>query len=182
MKNIFKQVILLLAYLSSATVWCQSDLSISTQLYPTGIIPGLQLDQVIGENEAILFRIGYQFIDHRDLGVHDDEQGNGYGLTVGYKKYLHESPQKLYWAIKSDLWFNAIDWYDIEVNDNRIIGSTDITVLQPTAELGYQFLFPSDFFINPSIAFGWEWNIKTDGEPTGQGAILLIGLQLGKRF
>ena len=82
-----------------------------------------------------------------------------------------------YFSIKSDVWFNTIDW-----TTGSESGTTDITVIQPTAEIGYQFLGQSGFFISPSIAFGAEWNVSTRGEPTGQGAILLVGVQVGKRF
>lgn len=176
------RLFILLFVLINYTASAQTDLSINTQVYPTGIIPGIQVDQLIKPNQAVMFRIGYQFIDHRDLGVHANEEGNGYGFTIGYKKYSNDQANKFYWGIKSDLWFNSIDWYDIAVNDDRILGSTDITVLQPTAEIGYQFFLSPNLFISPSLAFGWEWNIKTSGEPTGQGAILLVGLQLGRRF
>jgi len=66
--------------------------------------------------------------------------------------------------------------------DQRIEGHTSITVIQPTVELGYLFILGKSLHMTPSIAFGWEWNAKTDGEPTGEGAILLLGISVGKRF
>ncbi len=59
--------------------------------------------------------------------------------------------------------------------------TSNITVIQPTIELGY--LIKKEFsHITPTIAFGYEWNVKTNGEPTGEGAILLLRIQIGKRF
>ena len=63
----------------------QKDLSINTQVYPTKIIPGLLMDHVIGSKQAQLFRFGYQFIDHRNLGIHDNEEGSVYDFTSGNK-------------------------------------------------------------------------------------------------
>ena len=57
-------------------------------------------------------------------------------------------------------------------------GETSITVLQPTAELSY-VIRKNSFYFAPSAAFGVEWNVQTDGEPTGEGAILLVGVQIG---
>ena len=176
------RLIICLLLLCAHTSYGQTDLSISTQVYPTGIIPGVQIDKFISDDKAILVRLGYQIIDHRDLGVHDDEVGNGFGFTLGFRKYFANRDNKFYFSIKNDVWFNNIDWFDDLDSGERVTGSTDITVLQPTAEVGYQFLSESGFFISPSVALGAEWNVSTRGEPTGQGAILLIGVQLGKRF
>ena len=38
------------------------------------------------------------------------------------------------------------------------------------------------FIFVPSIAFGAEINIKTEGAPVGEGAVLLLGFTFGKRF
>ncbi len=160
----------------------QTDLSISTQVYPTGVIPGIQIDHFINNDQALLLRLGYQIIDHRDLGVHDDEVGDGFGFTLGFRKYFTDRNSRFYFSIKNDVWFNTIDWVDDLDSGEQVNGTTDITVLQPTAEIGYQFLGNSGFFISPSIALGAEWNVSTRGEPTGQGAILLVGVQIGKRF
>jgi hypothetical protein len=39
-----------------------------------------------------------------------------------------------------------------------------------------------NWIFTPGIAFGVEINVKTEGEPVGEGAIILVGLMLGKRF
>ena len=176
--RLFTLFFILCAYVS----YGQTDLSISTQVYPTGVIPGIQIDHLISADKVILLRLGYQIIDHRDQGVHDNEEGDGYGFTLGFRKYLSDQSSKFYFSIKNDVWFNNLDWFDDVENGERVSGNTDITVLQPTIEIGYQFLGDSGVFISPSIAVGAEWNVSTRGAPTGQGAILLVGVQLGKRF
>ncbi len=166
----------------SQLLFGQWDAGIELQAYPTGIIPGLSIDKAISDQSAINFRIGYQSIDHRDLGVHLNEEGNGWGFSVGYKKFKDSGRSKWFGMVRSDIWFNRIDWYDQGPNDIIIEGQTDITVLQPTATVGYSWNLGSNTFLSPSLSFGWEWNIKTSGAPTGQGAILLIGVTIARRL
>ena len=169
--------LLIILFLPSRNLKAQNstDLSFEFQAYPTGLIPGIRFETGLSDQSSILFRLGYNWIRHRDLGVHEDERGDGFGFTIGYKKYF--SPERSGWglALKNDVWWNSIDW-----TDPGISGQTDITVLQPTLELSY--VMGKNVLFVPSIAFGYEWNVKTEGEPTGEGAILLIGFQFGKRF
>ena len=160
------------------------DLNFEFQAYPTGLIPGLRLEKGFAEKNAVSLRLGYQIIDHRDLAEHDDETGNGFGFSLGYKRYLSkkENYQGLFAGIRNDFWWNEIDWVTHVILENDITGTTDITVVQPTAELGYQWVSESGWALAPSIAFGMEINVKTEGEATGQGGILLLGVLLGKRF
>lgn len=158
------------------------DIGLETQFYPTGIIPGLRLATGFGERNAVHLRVGLQFIDHRDLGVHDDETGNGWGFTVGYRRYFEDAYRGWFLGLRNDIWFNDIDWTDGE-GANQQSGFTEIVVVQPTAEGGYLFV-PGDgnFTVAPSIGFGYEVNVQTEGEPTGEGAILLLGVTLGFRI
>lgn len=158
------------------------DVSFKLDVYPTGLIPAVVVDKGISEKEFIGIRFGYNWFRHRDLGVHDDERGGGFGYTIGYKRYLKTDFKGWCFGLKSDMWWNHVDWYDIGENDQRISGETDITVLQPTIESAYVWLIKNNILITPSLAFGWEWNIRTEGEPTGQGPIVLVGIKIGKRF
>ncbi len=177
-------VLLILALLLSiSSLYSQSktNISIEALAYPTGIITGVSLDKSIGMKDFIHIKLAINNFDHRDLGVHDEETGSGYGFTMGYRRFFNESHTNWRWGIKSDLWFNKVDWISRDVHANDIVGETDIVVLQPTAELSY--VFGSDnFIIAPILSFGIEWNIKTEGEPTGEGFILLVGVQLGMKF
>ena len=163
------------------TSFGQLDLSFEFQAYPTGLIPGLRLEKSIGKKSAVNARVGYQFIDHRDLGVQDDETGNGYGFTLGYKYYFKEGFRGFSLGVRNDFWFNEIDWVS-DVNGIEASGTSNITVVQPTAEAGYLIPIGENWIFTPTIAFGVEINVKTDGEPVGEGAILLVGLNFGYRF
>jgi hypothetical protein len=168
-----KHSILYLCFLLSLsfhTSQAQSHVSFEFQAYPTGLIPGFRYTKGLTDHASLLLRVGYNWIRHRDLGVHDDERGDGFGFTLGYTKHF----SKFAFSLKNDVWWNTIDWKDIPETGPEISGQTNITVLQPTLEASYSL---SERF-KPTVAFGYEWNIKTEGEETGQGPILLIGFLL----
>lgn len=180
MKDFSSILVLLLLLLLNDDSYTQSSLGLESQVYPTGIIPGLRWERNLTEKDAYHVRFGYQFIDHRDLGKHDDETGNGYGFTLGYTRQIHAK-----WALgfRSDLWWNSIDWRTGEEGSvSAVEGKSDIMVLQPTALLEFKLHECDHWIIAPSLAFGMEWNIKTDGEPTGEGPILLLGFKVMKKL
>ena len=158
------------------------NVSLEVQQYPTGTIAALQLERRLADQHAVHGRLGVQRIRHEDYGEHDDERGDGFGFSLGYRYY--RSPEQVGWSagFRTDLWWNSLDWTDnINQADERR-GETDVVVLQPTIEVGYLHLLNSEFFITPTVAFGFEINIDTDGEDTGEGPIWLLGLHLGRRF
>ncbi|MCB0625730.1 MAG: hypothetical protein KDC43_17875 [Saprospiraceae bacterium] len=171
----------LLATGQSGKSW---DLSFEFQAYPTGLLPGIRLERGFDDHHALHLRAGYNWVRHRDLGEWDDERGGGFGGTLGYRFYLGEGRQNWFFGARSDLWFNQIDWQDLDDDGNLLAeGTSDIVVLQPTAEAGYLFTFGNDSWLfAPSLGFGLEINVQTEGEEVGQGAILLLGFTLGKRF
>lgn len=150
------------------------DLGLEIQVYPTGIIPGIRLEKYLNSNASLNFRLGYQLIDHRDLGVQDNEEGSGFGASIAYRRFFNSNHKGFSLAFRTDLWFNKIDW----TNDTST-GTSNITVIQPTLMGEYAFRISEGFSITPSASFGWEWNVSTDGEPTGEGAILLLGCTFG---
>lgn len=180
--NKYILVVILTILVSSLGAQGKAELSFEFQAYPTGLIPGVRYSKKLNNNDQVLLRLGYNWFRHRDLGVHDDERGGGIGGTLGYVKYFNDSNDRWNIGLKTDVWFNEVDWRDDITGGTSIQGETSITVIQPTAELGYTFLMGEQTVLIPSIAFGFEWNVKTDGEPTGEGAILLLGIQIGKRF
>lgn len=175
---------LVIAFITSIAIGLNAQsnnyLSLELQAYPTGVIPSISYDKSLSTNSYLHLRAGMNIFDHRDLGVQDEEVGQGYGFSLGYRRFFKQEATGFRWTIKSDLWFNSVDWKS-NVDNIPAEGNTDIVVLQPTAEIAYVFM-KKGIIIAPSIAFGVEWNIQTEGEPTGEGPILLLGLQLGKVF
>lgn len=165
----------------SSILMAQTDLTFEFQAYPTGLIPGLRIEKHFKEKYAVHLRLGYNWIRHRDLGKHKDERGQGYGFTLGYKRYFKEAYKGFFLGARNDFWFNEIDWWDLDENDDRKVGLTKITVVQPTLEAGFA-MQKNQLVFTPTIAFGFEFNVKTEGEPTGEGPVLLLGFNFGYRL
>ncbi len=164
------------------SAFCQLELGVEIQAYPTGLIPGIHIEYGLTEQSGLQGRIGYNIVRHRDLGEHEDERGGGFGGTLGYRYYFKPSRTGIMLGFRSDLWRNEIDWKDNIGAIDEIIGKTKVTVLQPTAELGYVFLLNNGLIFLPTISLGAEINIETDGADVGQGAIILLGVTVAKRL
>ncbi|MEZ5029868.1 MAG: hypothetical protein R2787_00565 [Saprospiraceae bacterium] len=167
-----------LCVLSSPALLAQHQLGVEFQTYPTGQISSLSYAHSFGENGTIEARIGYNFVDHRDLGVQDDEKGGGFGGSIGY---AHRIWNLLRLGARADIWWNKIDWKMDPGTPQEVKGMTKISVLQPTLTLDYPIPL-GRWFLTPRIAFGAEINVQTDGEEVGQGAILLGGIGFSRVF
>jgi len=155
-----------------------SSYGIELQQYPTGFLLGAQAEFGFKAHQSFDFRLGYNLVDHRDQGKHANEEGGGFGFTLGYRYYFQAQNTRFFLGIRSDLWFNKIEWQDGPTDS----GTTDIVILQPTIIGGYLFLIKEKWSVTPTLAFGYEINIVEDGEPIGQGPILLWGLNFCYRI
>lgn len=149
------------------------EFGVEIQQYPTGFLLGLRFNFGLKAHHRLNLRAGYNTLDHKDFGVQDSEIGGGFGGSLGYNYYFSPLCDKFFIGVRSDLWFNEIDWKN-EVSG--LNGTTGVTVLQPTIIGGYTFILGEKFTLTPTLAFGAEINIRTQGEPVGQGAIILWGV------
>ena len=188
MKNLTNYFLLLVFFLLTNTLFSQEaakpifDINLEFQAYPTGLMPGIRFEKGFGWKNAVSLRLGYNVVRHGNAGVKDDETGGGFGFSLGYKRYLKSDYQKWFLGIRNDIWFNKVDWIDNLGTADESKGTAEIMVVQPTIEAGYLFQFGKDLIFSPTLAFGYEINVKEDGGDVGEGAIMLIGLNLGKRF
>jgi len=170
------------------------DIGMEFQIYPTGLLPGFRAETNLSNKDALNFRLGMNLFDHKDLpmkaGINDhiSEKGNAYGLSIGYRHYFWNNVKNLFIGVRSDLWFNKVNWEKYHPNKSFprpiIKGVSNIIVIQPTIEVGWLFDLGKNknIFISPEIAFGYEWNALVSGEQTGYGLILLGGISAGYRF
>ncbi len=185
MKKVFTLALLFTPFV----LFAQNSIQFETQAYPAGIIPGVRFEFNIGNNSDITSRIGYNFTDRKDFGKNDNEEGGGAGFGIGYLR-TNFITQDISAHIRTDFWFMDIDWEqkglivcDPEPCPGAVsTGTTEIAVLQPTIGLEYNIPFSTNLFLRPSLSFGYEINIRTKGREVGEGAILLIGLNLGHKF
>ncbi len=158
------------------------DISIENQLYPAGDIIYIRTMRPINERSGLMLKLGYDFARRQNFGKHNKENGGGPGFALGYRYYLKKELAGFFLAARAGLWVMKIDWED---KRNQVIesGKTNITVLQPTAALGYQYVTKNQqWAFEVGGAFGIEWNLATKGEEVGQGGISLFFVGISRRF
>lgn len=151
------------------------SVGLGVQLYPAGTMINLKSNWKVSPREILTGKLGYNFARRQDFGKHDNEEGGGPGFTLAYKRYFKTALSGWFIEGRAAMWFLDIDWRD---NTPLRSGNTDITVFQPTAGLGYDFLMGDAMKLGLIAAFGYEVNLATNGEPVGEGGISLLGISL----
>ncbi len=155
------------------------DLGVSVQLYPAGIIPTLNLERYLTERSSLVYRLGANIVDRQDFSdENDEEKGEGFGGSFGYRKHFPLKKGKVIAGINMDIWNLWIDWENDPNSLNMTSGTTYTLVLQPWLEAGYFFdLKNSSSQIGISAGFGREINVITDGKDVEQGWIASVSVQ-----
>lgn len=154
----------------------KTNLGISVQAYPAGIIPTVNLEHYVSEKSSLLFRLGYNIVDRQDFSDENEtETGGGFGGSIGYRRHFPLNKGKIVAGFHTDIWNLDIDWTDT-ISGTPTSGTTNTIVIQPWLEAGYFFpIKTSELGITAS--FGREINAVTNGEPVEQGFIASISLQ-----
>jgi len=146
-----------------------------------------------GEKTAWIVEAGHNTANRQDFGEHDNEEGGGFGLGAGYRRYFKEGMKGFYVEANLETWFLEIYWRQFQPYIDLICitgpcgffanGNSKITVLQPTLGVGYQFRSKSEkWAATIGATFGQEWNVKTKGEEVGQGGISLLTFSVTRRL
>lgn len=156
----------------------RTDLGLSVQLYPAGIIPTINLEQYTSENTSLLFRLGGNFVDRQDFSdENDEEEGSGFGGSIGYRKHFPLKTGKIVAGINFDAWNLWIDWRDDINQPQESSGTTYILVLQPWLEAGYYLpLKSASSQLGITLGFGREINAITNGKDVEQDWIGSLSL------
>lgn len=150
------------------------SLGFGIQIYPAGTIYNLKSAWAVSAKGELIGKLGYNIAQRENFGEHDSEEGNGPGFTFAYKRYLRTAFKGWYAEGRMGMWFLDIDWRD---NTPSASGNTDISVIQPTLGIGYDFPLRNERIkLGLLVAFGYEVNVITSGEEVGQGGISLLGL------
>lgn len=153
---------------------------VTVQAYPAGVIFAGRVSFPIRTRSTLTTYAAYNNTDRQDFGEHDNEEGGGPGFGLAFRHYLGARYDGWRLGVRTDLWFLEIDWED---DAPPRTGTTDITVLQPTAQAGYSRTVANGrLVLEATVALGLEINVDTQGEAVGEGAILLGGLAIAYRL
>ncbi len=153
---------------------------VTLQAYPAGVILAVRASLPIRARSTLTAYAAYNLTDRRDFGEHDNEEGRGPGFGFAFRRYLGARYQGVHVGARADLWFLKIDWED---DTPRRSGTTDIVVLQPTAQVGYtRTVANGRLVLEATVALGVEINLDTQGEAVGEGAILLGAIGIAYRL
>ncbi len=157
----------------------RTDLGVSVQLYPAGIIPTVNVERFLNKNSSLVFRLGLNIVDRQDFSdFNDTEEGTGFGGSVGYRKHFPAGKGKFIAGLNLDVWSLSIDWTDLNGNGPSIAGSTYTLVVQPWLEAGYFLpIKNSRSQLGLTLGLGREINAITSGDEVEQGFIGSISLQ-----
>ena len=166
-------VIALVAALLGAVgpIGAQTTVLGEVQAYPAGLVATGGVEWPMGGTQLGI-RAGYNLTDRRDWGEHEQEDGGGAGAGVTLMWDMDARPGGFFLAAALDVWRLSIDW-----EDPGRSGTSEVTVFQPTARVGYGVLWgPRE--VRLSLSGGWEINTRLTGEAVGEGPIGLIGAAL----
>jgi hypothetical protein len=178
MRNILIITLVILTLIPSQSSAQKSiDFGFEQNVYPAGIISGLVVESRLGDHGAINFRIAANIARRKGFsGLNDDERGWGPGASIGYRYYLKQGQSGFFAGLRSDIWFMRIDW--IDKSEKVPNGVTNITVIQPTLELGYMFALKGGWNLSAALTNGLEINVVTKGQEVGQGFITQGALRI----
>lgn len=185
MSNIKNSLLIVVLLFVSMASFSQEDdtqnnrLGISVQVYPAGVIPTINYQQFLSEKTSLVYRLGANITDRQDFSdQNDNEEGAGFGGSVGYFKHFASKKGEFVVGFNTDLWNLWIDWEDNINTPNPTSGTTYIFVVQPWLEAGYFYnLKNSKSQIGATVGFGREINVITSGDDVAQDFIGSISLQ-----
>jgi hypothetical protein len=162
----------------------RTDIGLSIQWYPAGIITTLNSELFACNKSSILLRLGGNYANRRDYSPYNDnEKGGGFGGTLGYRCHFYRKSGYFFAGFNTDIWNTWINWRNDIGKPDQTQGRTYTMVLQPWIEAGYFVnINKSPFQIGLSTGFGRELNIITKGKAVGQGWINSVSLQIQYSF
>ncbi|MEM6646395.1 MAG: hypothetical protein AAF730_09085 [Bacteroidota bacterium] len=174
--NVFSSLVL--AVVLVGTAYAQPSVHVGAQAYPAGQIGYVGVGYAFTPHLTGRLSVGYNRARRQDFGVHDDERGGGAGGRVHGSYRFRPEGASLVAGVRLDVWWMTIDWIDVPPTPTGPLraGRTEITVLQPTASLGYVWALTPALRLGAHVALGAEVNVRTDGQAVGEGAILLGGI------
>ena len=159
------------------------------QVHTNGLIYSLRGGIEVAPQQEVSVRVGYYTDIQDDTDNHLKEKTLGYGAGLGYRYYTDDKLGGFFAGVRTDVWFREVEWRGLEricgtappCGDRKITGDTDLIMLQPSLEVGYNlFGGRSSFMVAPVISAGWQFELEEKGVEveTGEGLLFTAGLNL----
>jgi hypothetical protein len=145
------------------------------QWYPAGWLIGVAAVYYHRPQHVFFTKLGINIADrHNWSGLNDNEEGTGYGASLGYRFLFKSSKSTFFAGTRGELYNTFIKWKNNIGLSAETNGTTRIFVYQPSIEVGY-FIKPPEkkWSIVLATGIGAEINIVTKGKPVGQGGMYL---------
>ncbi len=137
--------------------------------YPSGVIASVGTLLALDARTDWAVSLLYNHAERGDAGKHTDEFGDGGGVGLELRRFYSAQRSAWFYGARAELFRLSINW-----RDPGRSGNSQITVLQPTARVGYRWHRNIEF----AVGLGAEINLATRGEQVGKGAIGLAGIAL----
>lgn len=153
-------------------------LGIEVQWYPAGWLIGPAVMYSYSSKHIFFTKLGVNIADrHNWSGINDNEEGIGYGISLGYRYLFSTKPGTFFIGTRGELYNTIIDWKNDIGLISQTNGSTRIIIYQPSIEIGYLIKTSNKkWSAVVSAGVGAEINIVTKGKPVGQGGMYLASI------
>lgn len=145
--------------------------------------PGINLQLAFNarEHHSIITSLGYKDVWRPIPNTHNNEKGKGFGGSVGYRYYFKVLPKGIYLGLRAHVW--SLSMYRSADNTAK---NTNLTIGQPSAELGYTAVINDIAFVTFYYSAGKQFQIsdadKSYGYGYGKGSVSSFGISGGIRF
>lgn len=146
------------------------------QAHAVGATLGARADLYLGKHVNWNFRLSYNLLNNKkDNNINAEEKGGGFGVALGYRYFL-DKREGLFVGGRADFRKMTIDWTSAVPLTSPTIGVSEVSIFQPSVEVGYLFKINKHWTVAPALSSGFNLNMITKGAKVDSGFIAQIGI------
>jgi hypothetical protein len=143
--------------------------------------PGVNLQVAFNAkiHHSFLASVGYKTAYRPISGTHNNEKGQGWGGSVGYRYYFDYIPRSFFVGARTHFW--SLSMYRTA---DPTLKTVSVLIAQPSIEVGYTAVINDIFFITTYISAGKQFTISSPDDTFGygKGSATGAGISAGFRF
>lgn len=146
------------------------------QAHAVGATLGARADLYLGKHVNWNFRLSYNLLNNKkENNINAEEKGGGFGVALGYRYFL-DKREGLFVGARADFRKMTIDWTAAVPLTSPTIGVSEVSIFQPSVEVGYLFKINKHWTVAPALSSGFNLNMITKGEKVDSGFVAQIGV------